>query len=134
MTAGLFIKVSLVWMAIATLAIGNGVFRESVLVPNIGQGAALPISGISLSFIVFVVTYLVFPFFGKRNLLTYFLIGAQWVFMTLLFEFLFGHYVSGKSWSSIFQVFNILKGDLFVLVLLTSLISPVIVAKIKSVL
>ena len=50
MTASLFLKVSAVWIAI--LAIGNGSFREGVLAPYLGQGAALPISGISLSIIL----------------------------------------------------------------------------------
>ena len=132
MTVKLFFKTSLIWLAIAILAIGNGVLRESVLVPMLGQGLALPISGISLSIIVFIVTYFAFGFFGKQSFLTYFLIGLQWVFMTLIFEFVFGHYVAGKSWSTILQVFDTTKGDLFIFVLLMSLISPVLVAKIKS--
>ncbi len=49
--------------------------------------------------------------------------------MTLIFEFLFGHYVAGKSWSSILLVFNIMNGDLFVIVLVVSLITPLLVAK-----
>ncbi len=134
MTASLFLKVSAVWIAIAILAIGNGLFRESVLVAYLGQGAALPISGISLSIIVFIVTYLAFPIFGKNDSLAYILIGFQWVLMTLLFEFVFGHYVIGKSWSDLFQIFNVLKGNLFIVVLVTSLFSPLIVSKIKGVL
>ncbi len=133
MTVSLFLKVSAVWLAIVILAIGNGLFRESVLVPYLGQGAALPVSGISLSFIVFIVTYLAFPIFSKNDSLTYILVGVQWVLMTLLFEFVFGHYVIGKSWSDLIQVFNVLKGNLFVFVLVTSLFSPIIVAKIKGV-
>lgn len=132
MTTILFFKASAIWIIIVLLAIGNGIFRESILVPAMGQNAALPISGISLSCIVFIVTYLAFPFFAKQNTQAYFLIGLQWVLMTLLFEFVFGHYVIGKPWPIIFQVFNIMKGDLFVIVLLTCLISPPIVAKIKS--
>ena len=56
----------------------------------------------------------------------------EWALMTLLFELIFGHYVAEKSWLDIFQVFNILKGDLFVVVLLGTFISPLIVAKIKG--
>lgn len=134
MTTSLFLKAGAIWLVIALLAIGNGAFRESVLVPNFGQGLALPISGISLSLIVFIVTYLSFQLFGKNDSLTYLLIGLQWVLMTLIFEFVFGHYISGKSWSGIFQVFNIMKGDLFIVVLVVSLISPLLVAKIKGML
>ena len=133
MTAKLFLNAILIWLVIAILAVGNGVFRENVLVPTLGQGLALPISGISLSIIVLIVTYLCFGFFGNKDVLTYFLIGCQWVLMTLIFEFAFGHYVAGKSWSSLMKDFDITKGNLFIVVLLMSLISPLLVAKIKRV-
>ncbi|MCW8821305.1 MAG: hypothetical protein OQK45_03680 [Sulfurovum sp.] len=133
MTVSLFLKTSMIWFIIAILAIVNGIFRESVLVSNLGQSMAIPVSGITLSFIIFIVTYVSFPLFGKHNSLTYFLIGLQWVLMTLIFEFLFGHYVIEKSWSSILQVFNVMTGNLFIIVLLVSLISPLLVAKIKGV-
>lgn len=122
MTTSLFLKVILVWLAIVILAIGNGALREIILVPLIGQIAALPISGIILSFIVF---------FGKRTFLTYFFIGLEWVLLTLLFEFVFGHYIIGKSWNTLFKMFDIIQGNLFIIVLLTCLISPLIVEKLK---
>ncbi len=134
MTANLFLKTSIIWVIIALLAILNGIFRESVLVSNLGQSMAIPVSGITLSMIVFIITYVSLPLLGKHHALTYFFVGLQWVFMTLIFEFLFGHYVIGKPWSSIFQVFDIMKGDLFVIVLMVSLFSPLLVAKIKRVL
>jgi hypothetical protein len=122
----------MIWVMIALLAILNGIFRESILVSYLGQSMALSVSGITLCLIVFIVTYLYFPLFGKHHALTYFFIGLQWVFMTLLFEFFFGHYMMGKSWSDILQVFNIMKGNLFIIVLIISLFSPLFVAKIKS--
>lgn len=132
MTFPLFLKTSMIWFVIVILAIVNAIFRETVLVSLLGQNIALPLSGILLSLIVFIVTYLSSPLFGKNNILIYFLMGLQWVVMTLLFEFLFGYYVIGKSWSSLLQVFNIMKGDLMILVLLVSLFSPILVAKIKN--
>ncbi len=127
-----FLKASVIWVVIALLAIANGLVRETLLVSTLGPSIALPVSGMLLSFIVFIVTYLSFPLFAKNKSLTYFLIGLQWVFMTLLFEFLFGHYVVGRSWSDIIQVFNIMKGNLFIIVLIVSLFSPLLVAKIKD--
>ncbi len=134
MTVNLFLKTSMIWIIIALLAILNGIFRESVLVSTLGPSMAISVSGLMLSLIVFIVTYLSFPLFGKHPSHTYFLIGLQWVVMTLVFELLFGHYVVGKPWSDILQVFNIMKGDLFIIVLVMSLLSPLLVAKIKRVL
>lgn len=134
MTANLFLKTSIIWVIIALLAILNGIFRESVLVSNLGQSMAIPVSGITLSMIVFIITYVSLPLLGKHHALTYFFIGLQWVLMTLLFELFFGHYIMGKSWSDILQVFNIMKGNLFIIVLIVSLFSPLFVAEIKKVL
>jgi drug/metabolite transporter superfamily protein YnfA len=122
----------MIWFVIAVLAVANGIFRENILVLRLGQSIALPVSGMLLSIIVFIVTYLSFPLFGKNNAPTYFLIGLQWVLMTLIFEFIFGHYIMCKSWSDIFAIFNIVKGNLFIIVLIVSLFSPLLVAKIKS--
>lgn len=127
-----FLKAILIWLAIALLAIANGVLRDLMFTPLIGRNIALPLSGLSLSIIVLVVTYFGLGFIGKLTEKTCWLIGLQWVLMTLAFEFLFGHYVAGKSWAELLQTFNILQGDLFLLVLLVSLVSPRLLAKYKG--
>jgi len=50
----------------------------------------------------------------------------------LIFEYLFGHYIVGKPWQEINQVFNIFKGDLFIIVLIVSAVSPWLTAKLKG--
>ncbi len=132
MTVRLFFSSLLVWVIIAMFAIINGVFRENILAPLLGETLALPISGLSLSIIVFAVTSLSFSLISGNDRLTYKLIGLEWVLLTLFFEFVFGYYVVGRSWASIFEVFNIMKGDLFLVVLATSLVSPLLVAMIKG--
>lgn len=132
MTLNLFLKVAMIWFIIVIVAVINGIFRESILVPYFGEAVALPASGITLAIIIFIIIYLSFKLFGKNKYLSYLYIGIQFVTMTLVFEFVFGHYVIGKSWSELLQVFNILEGDLFILALLVSLLSPLLVAKIKK--
>jgi len=132
MIINLIVKAGMIWFVIAVFAVINGAFRESVLVPSFGQSVALPISGLNLSIIIFMVTYLSFALFRVKSHRSYLFIGIQWVLMTLIFEFVFGHYVAGKSWADILQIFNILKGNLFIVVLLVSFISPLLVAKIKG--
>lgn len=134
MTFPLFLKTSMIWFIIALLAIINGIFREAILVGMIGPNMAMPISGITLSLIILIITYLSFPLFGKHHALTYFFIGIQWVVMTLLFEFIFGHYVMGKSWPDILEVFHIVRGNFFIIVLAVSLFSPLLMAKVKRIL
>jgi hypothetical protein len=57
MTIIQFLKAGFVWFIIAIIAIINGTFREEIPIPYLGQQVALPLSGLSLSIIVFVTTY-----------------------------------------------------------------------------
>lgn len=132
MSVYLFFKAAIVWFVIAFFAVLNGIFREHVLKPCLGETLALPLSGITLSIIIFTITLLSFRLFDKNSSRTYLYIGIQWVSMTLLFEYIFGHYVIGRSWLNLLEVFNILKGDLFIVALLTSLFSPLLVSLIKK--
>jgi len=132
MTKSMAFRAAVIWLLIACFAVGNGIIRENILAPELGETLALPLSGLTLSIIVFMVTYFSFNFIGAKAKTTCIFIGAQWVFMTLIFEFTFGHFVADKSWSDLLQVFNVATGDLFLLVLLISLLSPCIVAKIRE--
>lgn len=121
-----------IWLVISIAAIINGITREKLLTPLIGSDLSLPLSGITLSGLILVITYFTIPFFGKVKPGVYFLIGLLWIILTLAFEYLFGHYAAGKTWDEIHQVFNILKGNLFIVVLAISAISPWITAKLKG--
>lgn len=133
MTFTLILKTALIWLLIALLAVGNGILREKLLVPALGKGRALPVSGITLALIVLLVTWLTFDFIGMYPAATYLYVGLQWVIMTLAFEFLFGHYAGGKSWQVLLQVFDVRKGDLFLLVLVVTLLAPLGTAILKGI-
>ena len=132
MTAAQVLKAGLIWLGIAILAIINGVVRDNVVAPMYGREIALPLSGISLAIVVFFITYFTIGFLGKVTRSVCIGTGVQWVMMTLAFEFLFGHYVAGKSWATLMQTFNVASGDLFVVVLLVSLVAPCIAARLRG--
>jgi protein-S-isoprenylcysteine O-methyltransferase Ste14 len=58
--------------------------------------------------------------------------GGIWLLLTIVFEFVFGHYVMGHPWSRLFRDYNLLKGRLWVLVLVWTAISPYVFHKIQS--
>lgn len=132
MTLNIFLKTAMLWFVIALFAIVNGIFRESILAPYLGETVALPVSGVILFIIIFTIMYLSIHIFGKNKYHTYLYIGIQLVTITLLFEFIFGHYVLKNSWSELLQVFNILEGNLFIIALLVSFTSPLLAANIKN--
>ena len=128
----LSLKAAILWFIIALFAIANGLFRESFLEPYLGDTLALPLSGITLSMMIFTITFFSFRLIKSHASSTYLYIGLQWVVMTLIFEFVFGRFVMGRSWEELFQVFNILEGNLFILALLVSLFSPLLVSRIRK--
>ena len=132
MSVYLFLKAIMIWFIIAVFAVLNGIMRENIFVPYFGEAAALPISGITLSIIIFTITYLSFRLFDKCSSIGYLYIGMQLVVMTLAFELTFGHFVMGKTWQELFGVFNVIKGDLFIVALLVTFLSPKIVSMIKK--
>ena len=131
MTTLLFLKTLAIWCIMVVAAILNGGLRDQVLAKALGEAIALPLSGVTLSMLVFLISYFAAPWLGKHKGHTYIVVGGLWVLFTLLFEFPFGHFVMGKSWPDLLQVFDFTGGNLFALVLLVSLLSPYLAARLR---
>lgn len=131
MATKIFLYALGIWFIIVVAAILNGTFRNAFITPKVGEHAGHVISTIILVCVILVVTYLFISNlkinYTKTDLL---LIGAFWLILTVLFEFVFGHYVVGHSWNRLFADYNILKGRIWSLVLLTDLIAPLLVGSI----
>ncbi len=128
----LIVKSIGVWFILVVCAILNGLLRENILNPLLGPHIALPVSGLTLALLIFIIAWLFIPFISVPKPAVYWLIGGIWLTITLAFEFLFGHYVAGKSWDDIFQVFDLSRGNLFLFVLLVTTLAPWLVAKLKG--
>ena len=126
------LKSLIIWFYFIPIAILNGGLREYVLVKTIGAEWALPVSGITLSVCIFLITWLLLPrmikaFTSKDG----WLIGIGWALLTIVFEFAAG-LAGGNTVSELLAAYNPLSGNLWLLVLLTTLLSPVIVRKVKA--
>lgn len=130
----ILLKATGIWMVIVVGAILNGLIREKIIVPLIGFELALPLSGVLLSVLVLLISYLLIPFLKSSEAITFVAIGLFWVILTLSFEFLFGYFVIGKSWRELIQVFYVCTGNLFVLVLAITAGAPWLSAKIRGIL
>ncbi len=116
------------------LAIINAGIREKILNGWIGGKASLVLSGITLSFFIFGLVWLMIPFLNLRTPTPYLLVGLFWALLTLAFEFGFGHFVMKKPFAEIAQVFNIFKGNLMLLVILVTALSPYLAAVLRGLL
>ncbi len=126
------LKSLLVWVCFIPAAILNGGLREHVLAGAVGEKWALPLSGIILSLCIFLLTLWLLPLavkgFSRKES---WLIGAAWTGMTVVFEFASG-LAGGNTAAELLAAYNPLTGNLWLLVLAATLLSPAAVRKITG--
>ncbi|MBA7589477.1 hypothetical protein ES708_31562 [subsurface metagenome] len=116
-----------IWFILGIVAILNGGLRNSFITPRVGEHAGHVISTIIFVCVILAATYL----FVSKLKIAYtntdlLLVGTLWLILTVLFEFVFGHYVMGNSWNTLLADYNILKGRVWSLVLLTEFVAPLL--------
>jgi hypothetical protein len=106
-------------------AIMNAVLRNGVYKPFIGDLRAHQLSTIIFIAIILIINYLEFRY-SKLELTTQdiFIIVTIWLFMTICYKFLAGHYVFGNSWDKLIADYNILERRIWNLILITIFFSP----------
>ena len=119
----------LIWVMIIPIAILNGGFREYVLV-KLGM-LALPLSGIILSVCIFAIAYLLVPKIKDCVKRDYILFGVMWFVLTNSFD-LSSYIKSRAGFAGLLQSYNIFTGNTWLLVVLSALLSPMLVMKIKE--
>jgi len=127
------LKSTATWPAFIPIAIINGLFREKFLVQLFGIRRALPLSGFSCAILFFLLVYISLPWLGSLTLRQSLLIGLSWLVMTIQFELLFGRIITRRPWMDLLQAYNLLTGNLRILVLLIVAISPFLVTKLRGV-
>lgn len=122
-------EVVLVWLLLALLATANGVVRNAVYKPVVGDLAAHQISTLIFVAVVFCVTYLFLrreKLPAARELIQ---VGSIWTLGTVLFEFVFGHFVFGNPWEKLFADYDLRAGRIWLLVLLAIFSAPYLVGR-----
>ena len=122
----------LVWAGLLAVAFANGAVRELVFVPLLGDGLAHAISVGILSLSILVVAWSTIAWIHPRSLAETWRIGLLWLALTLAFELLAGHYVLAAPWSRLLADYNVLRGRIWILVLVTTVTAPVIAARARG--
>ena len=129
--ASLVSKALLIWLVIPTLAIANGVVREFQLMQVLEPTGAQTLSGLLLSVFILGVTWISLPWLGIRSSSGALQIGAFWLVLTLVFEFVFGIW-QGKSWQGLLQAYTFQGGNIWPVVLLVTVLSPWLALKLRQ--
>ena len=120
----MFARAVSIWCVLLVVASINGVLREAVLIPRTGDHLGRIISTLLLSAFIFILAWLTIGWIGPRTREQAWLVGVAWLLLTLAFEFLAGHYLFHHAWSSLLADYNVLRGRIWVLVLITTLVAP----------
>lgn len=131
MTIDVAARALAVWLAIAIVAIGNGVLREAVLVPRFGAAPALVLSGALLALLIVATATLCLPWLGVHAPGQLVLIGAGWVVLTVIFEFSLG-LLRGQSLAEIGAAYTFAGGNLWPAVLLITAAAPWLASRLRG--
>ena len=126
----LYLKSLGVWIILAVSAIVVAIFRIHVLLPPFGEQTAHQLGTVLYLIVQFIIIYLFIRKMKIRDVKTLLGIGILWVVITVIFEFVFGHYVMGHSWQKLFADYNLFNGRLWILVLINNITAPLISGKI----
>lgn len=123
---------TLAWIPMMFIGIVNGIARTMGYARYMSELVAHQVSvvtGIALlgSYVWLLVRRR--PLQSARQALS---VGGIWLGLTILFEFVFGHYVVGHPWSALLHDYNVLAGRLWVLVLGWTGIAPYVFYRLTS--
>lgn len=122
----------LAWLLLAVVAIANGILRQATYGTLLSELAAHQIS--TLIGIVFtgIVVWLLSRAWPLRSARKAWTIGIVWLALTIAFEFGFGHYVAGHSWSRLLADYDLFRGRLWTLFLAWIAVAPWFFFKLKE--
>lgn len=121
---GLGARAVVMWIALLVAMFGNGMLRVVVLQPFLGEDMArqwASLTGVSVIGVLSLLFVRSCPDATQRQLLG---VGAIWLVLTLAFEFLFGHFVSGMTWAALLADYDVRRGRLWIFVLLATFLAP----------
>jgi hypothetical protein len=121
----------LAWMLIMVAETVHGVVRTLYIAPRIGDLPARQWGVLAGCFIIFAVAWVSARWIGAVTLRQQIAVGASWAFLTVLFEIALGralHY----SWHRILADYDLTSGGLMGAGLLFMILTPVLVAGLRS--
>lgn len=129
----MILRAIVIWLGLMILAVANGLLREAVIRPRTGELTGHIISTLILCVLILAVALLSIGWIGPSNARQAFEVGVLWLLLTLTFEFLAGHYVFGNPWEKILADYNVLRGRIWVLIPITTLLAPWLAARIRGI-
>ena len=122
----MIVRALAVWGLLLVLAVLNGGVRDTWLSPVLGDTIGRAVSSVLLALLILLATWLTIRWIGPTTPGQAMTVGALWVGLTLAFEFGVGHYGFGTSWAELLADYDLLRGRIWILVLLATLVAPML--------
>jgi hypothetical protein len=123
---------ALSWIGMVILAILNGAVREKTYGPFMRELSAHQLSTLIGLILFGLYIWVLSGIYRIESSSQAFVIGGMWLMMTILFEFIFGHFVMGHPWRKLFHDYNIVKGRVWLLVLIWTAVAPYVCYRVRS--
>ena len=114
------------WLGFAGIAIICGALRVKLLEPRLGEPKAHVAGTVLTCVALLAAIHLFVGAAGVTGTWPLMRIGALWTALTICFEFAFGRLVLGYAWERLFADYDIFRGRVWLLVLLTTFYGPVL--------
>ena len=112
------------WFTMLGVAMVNGGLRDMMYGKQLPALLANQLSCLVGIILLGVVMYLYVRHWSLSSARQAIYIGLFWMALTVAFEFLFFHYVGGRSWTVLLESYDMASGQLWPLVLLWVLVAP----------
>ena len=122
----------LAWVGTPVLAIANGAARETVYAEPVGDDAAHAISTLTLLGLLGGYMWMLQRRWPLSNQREAFAVGGAWAGMAIAFEFGFGHWVEGDSWSTLIANYDVTAGKVWILVPAALVVGPEVVRRLAA--
>ncbi len=121
-----------VWLLIILAETVHGIVRAVSLVPVVGDLRARQIGVLIGSVIILAIATGSIKWMGAKTRSQLLAVGALWLILTVGFEFLFGHYVTGASWDRLLSDYDPARGGFLALGMIVLAFAPLIAAKFRG--
>lgn len=128
----MIVRYVIAWLPMVLIGIVNGIIREQLVARYLNELRAHQISTVTGAILFGLYIWAISRIWQLKSGVQALVVGFIWLGLTVCFEFLFGHYVAGHSWSRLFHDYNILAGRIWGLLLIWITLAPYVFYRLKT--
>jgi hypothetical protein len=122
----MILRYILAWIPMVFIGIINGIVREATYGKYLSELRAHQVSTVTGVILFGLYIWILTRFWSFESSQQAIAIGLLWLGLTVIFEFIFGHYVARHTWSKLLSDYNLLAGRVWIIVLIWIATAPLV--------